>query len=383
MEQVKCKSCGASQEIDKDQDCGYCGTLMIFKESQEFYDEVTSGEFGNFLIMADTALEAEDYTEAINYYNKILEKDIKYADAWLGKANGMIYTSKIGDIRMKEALTYWKNSVKYSQNKDSMRLRVGTEINRVTNLFFPNILNHYIEFSGTDNAYGELAVRFITLESGIRYACEICPENVEFFKTGKALCELVISSPETHASGAQGAAIAEGLIGAFSGNKYSRERAFKDAGNSYQAAANQKKIIKEFSSKISILKEWYVSGLIRLGVEVEVEPQQAITKSGSSKKTNIDPSLIDVKEFKKLKKIYWGIIIFSGIYSFPIMFQGKEFIISGMLMFFTLFLILYFAWVNRRSKKRLGYPWGDVWKVKDQIGIDKKSSSPNKNNPTF
>ena len=101
MEQVKCKSCGASQEIDKDQDRGYCGTLMIFKESQEFYDGVTSGEFGNFLIMADTALEAEDYTEAINYYNKILEKDIKYADAWLGKANGMIYTSKIGDIRIK------------------------------------------------------------------------------------------------------------------------------------------------------------------------------------------------------------------------------------------------------------------------------------------
>ncbi|MGY8923777.1 MAG: hypothetical protein ACKVJR_08610, partial [Flavobacteriales bacterium] len=316
MEQVKCKSCGASQEIDKDQDCGYCGTLMIFKESQEFYDEVTSGEFGNFLIMADTALEAEDYTEAINYYNKILEKDIKYADAWLGKANGMIYTSKIGDIRIKEALTYWKNSVKYSQNKDSMRLRVGAEINRVTNLFFPNILNHYIEFSGTNNAYGELAERFISLESGIRYACEICPENVEFFRTGKALCELVISSPETHASGAQGAAIAEGLIGAFSGNKYSRERAFKDAGNSYQAAANQKKIIKEFSSKISILKEWYLNGLIRLGVEVET--QQAIKESGSTKKSNIDPTLIDAGEFSKLEKIYWVIIIICALIYIPV-----------------------------------------------------------------
>ena len=382
MEQVKCKSCGASQEIDKDQDCGYCGTLMIFKESQEFYDEVTSGEFGNFLIMADTALEAEDYTEAINYYNKILEKDIKYADAWLGKANGMIYTSKIGDIRIKEALTYWKNSVKYSQNKDSMRLRVGTEINRVTNLFFPNILNHYIEFSGTNNAYGELAERFISLESGIRYACEMCPENVEFFRTGKALCELVISSPETHASGAQGAAIAEGLIGAFSGNKYSRERAFKDAGNSYQAAANQKKIIKEFSSKISILKEWYLNGLIRLGVEIET--QQVIKKNGSTKKSNIDPSLIDVDEFKKLMKIYWGIIIFSGIVSISTMFSGtSEGVFIGFIQFIGWFLILYFAWVNKRSKKRLGHPFGDVFKVRDQIGIDKKSSSPNKNTPTF
>ena len=377
MEQVKCKSCGASQEIDKDQDCGYCGTLMIFKESQEFYDEVTSGEFGNFLIMADTALEAEDYTEAINYYNKILEKDIKYADAWLGKANGMIYTSKIGDIRIKEALTYWKNSVKYSQNKDSMRLRVGTEINRVTNLFFPNILNHYIEFSGTNNAYGELAERFISLESGIRYACEICPENVEFFRTGKALCELVISSPETHASGAQGAAIAEGLIGAFSGNKYSRERAFKDAGNSYQAAANQKKIIKEFSSKISILKEWYLNGLIRLGVEVET--QQAIKESGSTKKSNIDPTLIDAGEFSKLEKIYWVIIIICALIYIPVMFKGD--VGAGFVGFIVFFLIIYFGWFNRLSKKRLGYAWNDVWKIRKEIKGQSNNKSDNK--PSF
>ena len=220
MEQVKCKSCEATHEIAEDQNCDFCGTLMIFKESIEYYDAIISGEFGNFLIMADTALEAEDYSEAISYYNKILETDIKYADAWLGKANGMIYTSKIGDIKMKEALTYWKNSIKFSTNKDSMKLRVAKEINRVTNLFFPNILNHYIKFSTTDNAFGELAQRFMTLETAMKYTCELCPENVEFLKTGKALCESVINSPSGQASGAQGAAIASGLIGAFSGNKY-------------------------------------------------------------------------------------------------------------------------------------------------------------------
>lgn len=162
MNTCKCENCGAVQEIKDDINCEYCGMLMEVKSSQAFYDEIIASEFGNFLIMADTALEAEDYNEAISYYNKILEKDIKYADAWLGKANGMIYTSKVGDIKMKEALTYWKNSIKFSENKDSMKLRVGKEINRVTNLFFPNILNHYKKFSNTDNAYGELASRFMT-----------------------------------------------------------------------------------------------------------------------------------------------------------------------------------------------------------------------------
>ena len=66
MSTGKCKSCGATQEIKGDQNCVFCGMLMEFKSSQAFYDEVISGEFGNFLIMADTALEAENYDEAIN-----------------------------------------------------------------------------------------------------------------------------------------------------------------------------------------------------------------------------------------------------------------------------------------------------------------------------
>jgi hypothetical protein len=357
MEQAKCTSCGASQEIEKDQNCGYCGTLMIFKESQDYYEEIISGVFGNFLIMADTALEAEDYGEAINYYNKILETDIKYADAWLGKANGMIYTSKLGDIKMKEALTYWKNSIKFSTNKDAMKLRVGKEINRVTNLFFPNILNHYKEFSNTDNAYGELADRFMTLEAGMKYTCELCPENVEFFRTGKSLCELVISSPSAQASGAQGAAAIGGLIGAFSGNKYDQRR----ASNAWQEASSQKKVIQQFSDQISSLKQFYVDGLIRLGVEVE--PQQQIQ---GSNKVAIDPSTIDVDEFKSLKNIYW-VIIGISVLIMAMAVNGPAGL-GGVLTGLFWFLILYFTWLNRRSKKRLGYSFNVVWKVREQIG---------------
>ena len=278
MSTCKCKNCGAVQEINDDINCDYCGMLMEVKSSEAFYDEVIASEFGNFLIMADTALEAEDYNEAINYYNKILEKDIKYADAWLGKANGMIYTSKVGDIKMKEALTYWKNSIKFSENKDSMKLRVGKEINRVTNLFFPNILNHYKKYSNTDNAYGELASRFMTLESGIKYACETCPEKVEFFETGSALCDLVISAPLSGAKGEKGAAIAGALIGAISGNTYDQRR----ASDAWQSAGDKEKVIKEFGSRISVLQQWYDDGLVRLGVKVETSKDVSSSSSSSS-----------------------------------------------------------------------------------------------------
>ena len=382
MEQVKCTSCGAVQEVETDQNCDYCGNLIEIKEAEKLYENTISGEFGNFLIMADTALEAEDFTEAINYYNKILEKDIKYADAWLGKANGMIYTSKIGYIKMKEALTYWKNSIKFSENKDAMKLRVGHEINKVINSFFPTILNHYKEFSTTSNAYPELAERFITLEAGIKYACEICPEKIEFFETGNTLCELVITSPSNLATGAQGTAMAEGLIGAFSGNKYSRERAFKDAANSYQEAAERKKIINQFGSKIKSLKQFYIDGLIRLGVDVEHQ----IISNNSITNPKIDPSLIDANEFKKLKNIYYGILIVPLLIYLPGVFQAKDgaAIFAAFMGYVIVFLLLYTLWLNKRSKKRLGFSFQEVWKLRNEIGVKSKTNEvKKKNKPSF
>lgn len=378
MKQIKCTSCGATQEIENNQSCEYCGNLIEVEKAEKFYDDVISGEFGNYLIMADTALEAEDYVEAINYYNKILEKDIKYADAWLGKANGMIYTSKIGDIKMKEALTYWKNSIKFSEDKESMNLRVGHEINRVINSFFPNILNHYIEFSSTRNAYGELAERFMTLESGIKYACEICPEKVEFFETGNSLCELVITSPTNVATGNQGAALAEGLIGAFSGNKYSRERAFSDAGNAYQEAAELKKTINQFGSQIKSLKQFYVDGLIRLGVFEETQ-KLAPNSNKDSINSKIDASLIDEGEFKKLKNIFYGILIVPFLIYIPTLIAGD--VSTFFFGYLIVFGLLYFLWLNKRSKKRLGFPFNDLWKIRNQIGIKPKVEQSNEKKP--
>jgi tetratricopeptide (TPR) repeat protein len=364
MEQVKCSSCGATQEIEKDQDCNYCGTPIKFKAALKLYNDTLKGDLGNFLIMAETALDGDDYKEAINYYNKILEKEINYADAWLGKANAMIYTSKIGDIKMKEALTYWKNSVKFSKNKDSMKLRVGKEINSVINSFFPNILNHYKEFSSLDNSFQELATRFIQLESGINYACDICPDEADFFQTGKNLCEQVTGAPSIYASGQQGAAVAGALIGAISGNKYDQRR----AGNAFASASARKAQIKKYSEIISPLKAKYVEGLVRLGVISEEDKAKEIASSASSNAKPvgpIDPSTIDPKEWSTLVKIYWGILIGCLAISLPTMMNEPG---AGFFAFMVYFLLLYFLWLNRRCKKRLGYPFGDVWKIRKQIG---------------
>jgi len=116
--QVKCTSCGAQLNITEAQNCDYCGSLIELESASNNYNSLMKSEFGNYLTIAEAAEEATNYEESINYYNKILEKDTTYSDAWLGKANCIIYSSKIGDIKMKEALTYWKNAIKFAKNTE-------------------------------------------------------------------------------------------------------------------------------------------------------------------------------------------------------------------------------------------------------------------------
>jgi predicted negative regulator of RcsB-dependent stress response len=79
--QIKCTSCAATQELASNNQCGYCGNRVETEKAQENYKSSTSGEVGNLMMMAETAVEATNWEEALQYYNKALEKDITNSDA--------------------------------------------------------------------------------------------------------------------------------------------------------------------------------------------------------------------------------------------------------------------------------------------------------------
>ena len=198
--QIKCTSCGATQELAANHQCGYCGSAIEQEKAQENYNTSTTGEVGNLMMMAETAVDATNWEEALQYYNKALEKDIANSDAWLGKGIAIVYTSKIGDIKTKEAIAYWKNAIKHAENADAIGKRVAKEINTVVNSFYPTIENHYIEFSGLDNSYQELVSRFATLESAQDYATQLDKEEISYPETGYELSKRVIELPVHHGS---------------------------------------------------------------------------------------------------------------------------------------------------------------------------------------
>jgi len=253
--QIKCTSCGATQELTNDQNCDYCGSIIELDKGRENYQSFSSGEVGNLMMMAETAIEATNWEEALQFFNKVLEKDISNSDAWLGKGIAIVYTSKIGDIKTKEAIAYWKNAIKHASNPDAMSKRVAKEINNVVNKFYPTIENHYIEFKDVNNAYMELVSRFLTLESAQEYAVQLAPSNIDYAKTGYHLCKRVIDIPKKYANADNLSALAGAVVGGFKQNKYTQ----RDAIDKGIKARATKDLINKAAQSVYFLEDKYIN----------------------------------------------------------------------------------------------------------------------------
>ncbi|NBW30323.1 MAG: hypothetical protein EBR35_03580 [Flavobacteriales bacterium] len=264
--QIKCTSCGATQELAANHQCGYCGSAIEQEKAQENYNTSTTGEVGNLMMMADTAVDATNWEEALRYYNKALEKDIANYDAWLGKGIAIVYTSKIGELKITEAIAYWKNALKHSTNQEAMGKRVAKEINEVVNKFYPSLENHFVQFKDLDNSYGELVSKFVTLEAAQDYAVELDPSNITYSKTGYNLCKRVINIPKSHAIADYGGAIAGAIIGGLQGNKYTQ----RDAVAKGRKATALKDLINQAAQLVYPLEEKYINKIKNLNPSEQI-----------------------------------------------------------------------------------------------------------------
>jgi uncharacterized protein YdaT len=239
-------------------------------------------ETGNLMAMAETAIEATNWDEALQYFNRVLEKDITNSDAWLGKGIAIVYTSKIGELKTTEAIAYWKNALKHSENQDAMGKRVAKEINAVVNAFYPVMENHFIQYKDLSNSYQELVAKFVTLEKAQEYATQLDNDNIVYFETGNNLCKRVIQIPISYASSDSAAAMAEGVIGAFQQNKYK----VANASEARQTAIERKNEIKRASTIVFELEKKYVNGIKRIDPSNTIVTSSQIDKQAKDKKKN-------------------------------------------------------------------------------------------------
>jgi len=91
MSQGLCTSCGAAVNLTAGQTetkCQYCESIVMPQQAEaQFtqFSEVKKNKFGGALLLAEMAREAGNYKEALIYYNKVIEQQLDFPEAWLNK----------------------------------------------------------------------------------------------------------------------------------------------------------------------------------------------------------------------------------------------------------------------------------------------------------
>lgn len=196
MSQGLCPSCGAAVKLtagQTDTKCAYCDSVVTLQQAEAQAGEVKNSKFAGTLMIAETAQEGGSYEEAINYFNKVIEQEPSFADAWLNKGICMVRTSKIGDLKIPEAISSWKAAIKFAKNPEAMKKRVATEITDAVSGFYPVLEQHYLQFHNLDSALQEHGSRFLLLESALSLALEFSP-SVRIANYGISLCDHFVAS---------------------------------------------------------------------------------------------------------------------------------------------------------------------------------------------
>ncbi len=191
-----CPNCGATVNVPEgvnEVQCEYCKTLVKNEEATHEFEEVSKAPYGSLLLIADTALEGGNNSEAYTYYNKVIEMSPTFADAWLKKGIAMVRMSTIGDLKISEAIGSWKAAMKWAKKPEPMKKRVALEINNVVTDFYPVLENHFLKFRTVDDALSEHLSRFITLESAMDYAVQL-DKNPIIIRNAIVLCDKVLKS---------------------------------------------------------------------------------------------------------------------------------------------------------------------------------------------
>ncbi|MBM3859202.1 MAG: hypothetical protein FJ395_06080 [Verrucomicrobia bacterium] len=203
MSQGLCPSCGAVANLTGEQNqinCTYCGSVVTLQEAEAKLEEQKGFKFAGTLILAQTSQEGGSYAEALSFWNKLLEQEPTFVDAWIEKGVCMVSLSKIGDLKITEAVSSWKAAIKFAKNKDAVKKRVALEINNVVARFYPHLENHYIRFRNVENSLSEHYDRFCVLEGAQSLALELNPSSPTIAKNGIDLCDEFVKSIKSAAS---------------------------------------------------------------------------------------------------------------------------------------------------------------------------------------
>jgi len=166
--QIKCQSCGASQNTNQGQECSFCGsTIIVNEEVKNRIDKLNAN--GNLFKLAEIAFEGGDFDEAINYYNKCLEVDSEFFEAWYKKGLSILKTSTLGNFKSQQSISAFKQAINNSPSADSFKKRLKKDVIPFICDYYLVSFSHFKQFKTLENSGIEFAEKLNRANDSIEF----------------------------------------------------------------------------------------------------------------------------------------------------------------------------------------------------------------------
>lgn len=134
---AKCTQCGANIEVDDTKEagiCKFCGTAFVTEKAINNYNtyvtnnnnfaganiNVVGADVDNLIVLAKNAQDVGNYSEAKDYYSRILEMQPMNSDALLGKGVSALYGSNLADIKSDELIGYVNKAIESKKKEQNI-----------------------------------------------------------------------------------------------------------------------------------------------------------------------------------------------------------------------------------------------------------------------
>lgn len=170
---VYCSLCGRKQDSESPVYCISCGAT--FEPGVQLLRVIVSlNDHGNLFRLAEAAFEGGNYEEAVAYYNRCLEIDSNFFEAWYKKGVSTLLTSTLGELKFNQALSCIRQAIEYSPNSERFRQRLRIDMTNALAEYYRHSLDYFLSQSPIPCANLDAsmtnfnhAMRFVITELGL------------------------------------------------------------------------------------------------------------------------------------------------------------------------------------------------------------------------
>lgn len=186
LEALQCPKCGGAVELDSNQEygvCKYCGAKVQntnFKKIKGEVKIIGNPTVENFIKLAKRDYDDENYNEALEKYNKVLDIEPDNWEAVYKRGICITKTTTLGAFRMDDIVKGSKNALKIiEENKElkvninQIKLDMAYDILMSCYEMFRFALNHYNEFWELENSASEMWNREAAVLNAAEYAATL------------------------------------------------------------------------------------------------------------------------------------------------------------------------------------------------------------------